>query len=123
RIRVRFTIKCGMKISRFYPILDRDVAARYGVSAVDAAARILAGGARILQYRHKGFFSRDVFAEMQSVAELCARHEARFVVNDRADLARLLGAGLHLGQEDLTPSQARVVMGRDAWIGYSTHNA
>lgn len=112
-----------MQISRFYPILDREIAARQGWRAADAAERILGSGARILQFRHKGAFTRDVFAELECVAKLCARYGARLVVNDRADLARLLGAGLHLGQEDLTPTQARIVTGPETWIGYSTHNA
>ena len=45
-----------------------------------------------------------------------------FVVNDRADYAAILGAALHLGQEDLLPSDARRVVGADAIVGYSTHN-
>jgi thiamine-phosphate pyrophosphorylase len=44
------------------------------------------------------------------------------VVNDRADYAALLGAALHLGQDDLLPSDARIVIGATAIIGYSTHN-
>ncbi len=112
-----------MPLARFYPILDRQIAARYGWGSVDAARAILGAGARILQFRHKGSFTRDVFEEMERVAELCREHRAQFVVNDRADLARLLDAGLHLGQEDLTPSQARIVTGPEMWIGYSTHNA
>ncbi|NDJ15122.1 MAG: thiamine phosphate synthase, partial [Acidobacteriia bacterium] len=47
---------------------------------------------------------------------------ATFVVNDRADYAALLGAGLHVGQEDLLPSDARRVMPAGALVGYSTHN-
>ena len=44
------------------------------------------------------------------------------IVNDRADIARLAGAaGVHVGQDDLTPTQARAVVGRDAIVGLSTH--
>ncbi len=43
-------------------------------------------------------------------------------MNDRADLARLSGAaGVHVGQDDLTPAQARAVIGHDAIVGVSTH--
>ncbi len=45
-----------------------------------------------------------------------------FVVNDRADLAALTGAALHLGQDDLTPTAARKVVGAKTLIGFSTHN-
>ena len=109
-------------LPRFYPILDPEIAARYGFAPIAAAEQSLEGGARILQFRHKGFFSREVFAQMERVARLCREAGARFVVNDRADLAALTGAALHLGQDDLLPSAARKVVGTAALIGFSTHN-
>jgi thiamine-phosphate pyrophosphorylase len=116
-----------MVLPPFYPILDTETAARRKVDVADAAARIvsvqiLEGGARILQFRHKGFWSRDVFESLQRVAELCRNAGVVFVVNDRADFAKLAGAGLHLGQDDLTPSIARRVVGDATMIGFSTHN-
>ena len=45
-----------------------------------------------------------------------------FVVNDRADMATLLEAALHLGQDDLAPADARMIMPPTAIIGFSTHN-
>jgi thiamine-phosphate pyrophosphorylase len=109
-------------LPKFYPILDTEIAARHGVDPVTAAAQILEGGAKILQFRHKGFFSREVFAQLERVAKLCCEAHARFVVNDRADLAVLTGAALHLGQDDLLPSAARKVVGAETLIGFSTHN-
>jgi thiamine-phosphate pyrophosphorylase len=53
---------------------------------------------------------------------LCRDAGALFVVNDRADLAALTGAALHLGQDDLTPTAARRVVGAKTFIGFSTHN-
>ncbi len=44
------------------------------------------------------------------------------VVNDRADVAKMFGAGLHLGQHDLSPSDARKMTGDRITIGFSTHN-
>ena len=109
-------------LPRFYPILDPEIAARHGIDPIAAAEQLLEGGARILQFRHKGFFSREVFAQLERVAELCRNAGARFVVNDRADLAALTSAALHLGQDDLTPSSARKVVGTQTLIGFSTHN-
>jgi thiamine-phosphate pyrophosphorylase len=109
-------------LPRFYPILDPEIAARHGVDPIAAAEQILEGGATILQFRHKGFFSREVFAQLERVAELCRDAHTLFVVNDRADLAALTGAALHLGQDDLTPSAARKVVGTKTLIGFSTHN-
>src|SRR5579863_1601301 len=109
-------------LPKFYPILDPEIAARHGVDSIAAAEQILAGGAKILQFRHKGFFSRGVCAQLERVAELCRDAGALFVVNDRADLAAIAGAALHLGQDDLTPSAARKVVGPSTLIGFSTHN-
>lgn len=110
-------------IPRFYPILDTRTVAKHGLRVADAAAQMLDGGARIVQFRHKEFFDRRIFEEIEQIAKLCSEAGATFVVNDRADIARIFGAGLHLGQEDLTPSQARRVTGASCFIGYSTHNA
>src|ERR1700757_1283529 len=93
-------------LPKFYPILDPEIAARQGIDPVIAAEQILEGGATILPFRHKGFFSREVVAQPERVAELCRDAGVLFVVNDRADLAALTGAALHLGQDDLPPSAA-----------------
>jgi thiamine-phosphate pyrophosphorylase len=110
-----------MTLPRFYPILDTETAARRGAGIVDAATRILEGGAGILQFRHKGFWSRQVFEELEHIAEMCQACGVPLIVNDRADMARLVEAGLHLGQDDLPPSSARGILG-DGALGFSTHN-
>ena len=109
-------------IPRVYAILDTAALGRLNFHPVDFAAALLEGGARIVQFRHKDFWSRDVFAQASAIAELCREAGAVFVVNDRADYAALLHAGLHLGQEDLSPRDARSVAG-DGLLGFSTHNA
>jgi thiamine-phosphate pyrophosphorylase len=106
-----------------YPILDCDTLRARNCSVIDAAKALLDGGAKIVQYRHKEFWSRDVVAEAEAVGELCRARGTVFIVNDRADYAKMLGAGLHLGQDDIPPRAARELLGPDAWIGYSTHNA
>ena len=111
-----------MVLPRFYPILDTEVSLRHGTEPMDAARHMLDAGARILQFRHKGFLSREAFTWLEQIAELTRAAGATLVVNDRADLAQLFGAALHLGQDDLLPSIARRVVGPDAIVGYSTHN-
>ena len=105
-----------------YPLLDTATLERLDLKPVAAAGAILEGGARILQYRRKSFWGREAFAEAEQIARLCREADAIFIVNDRADYARLLGAGLHLGQEDLLPADARIVVGAAPVIGFSTHN-
>ena len=89
---------------------------------IAAAEAMLAGGARILQFRHKGHYSRQVFEQAEKVAELCRRAGALFVIDDRADIAILLDAGVHVGQDDLPPQDARRLVGPGRLLGFSTHN-
>jgi len=111
-----------MKIPAFYPILDTEVAMRRGIDPVKAAGQILDAGARILQYRHKAFLSREAFSWLENIAVLTQAAGAILVVNDRADLAKMFNAALHLGQDDLLPSIARRVVRPDTIVGFSTHN-
>jgi len=110
-------------LPRLYPILDTESLDRRGVSLETTAAAFLEGGAGILQIRHKGHWSRAIFEAAERVARLCREAGATLFVNDRADFALLLQAGLHIGQDDLPPRDARKLMGPDASIGFSSHNA
>jgi|SRR5580704_684894 thiamine-phosphate pyrophosphorylase len=105
-----------------YPILDTATLARLGFDCLAAAEAMIEGGARILQIRHKGFWSRDVFLLAEQTAGLCASAGIPFVVNDRAEYAAILGSWLHVGQDDLMPSDARRVIGDAAILGFSTHS-
>ena len=91
---------------------------------LDAA---LSGGVDIVQLRDKGpdgpLEARHELAALELLADACARHDALFAVNDRADVALAAGADvLHLGQDDLPVSWARRVVGDDVIIGRSAHS-
>jgi thiamine-phosphate pyrophosphorylase len=111
-----------MKLPRIYPILDTAILMRRGVALGTAAAAFLEGGAGILQIRHKGHWTREMFTAAQEVARQCRETGVQLVVNDRADFALLLQAGLHVGQDDLAPRDARKLLGPDALLGLSSHN-
>jgi thiamine-phosphate pyrophosphorylase len=111
-----------MKLPVFYPILDTGAALARGLDPVRVAQEILDGGARILQFRHKEFLSREAFTWLEQIAAHMQSAGAMLVVNDRADLAKLSDAALHIGQDDLPPAAARTIVGPDALIGFSTHN-
>lgn len=82
----------------------------------------LEGGAHAIQLREKGLPDRELLRRAREVRILTAQARARFVLNDRADLARLSGAdGVHLGQDDVTARDARRVLGPRAVLGVSTH--
>jgi thiamine-phosphate pyrophosphorylase len=106
-----------------YPILDTATLDRIGFDLRMAAEAMIEGGARILQLRHKSFWSRGMLEKAEQLGSFCKNAGVTFVINDRADYAAILGAALHLGQEDLTPTDARRVVGPETIIGYSTHNA
>jgi thiamine-phosphate pyrophosphorylase len=110
-------------LPRLYPILDTSALERRGLAMVDVAAAMLEGGARVLQIRHKGLWSGKVLEDAREVASLCQQAGAMLIVDDRADIAKLLGAGLHVGQDDLAPADARALLGDGAMIGFSSHDA
>ena len=103
-------------------ILDADAAARAGWPILDLAAAYLRGGARFLQLRAKSMSGDQFLATAAAVVQLVHRHQARVVINDRADIARLADAdGVHVGQEDLAPAAVRALIGDAAIVGLSTH--
>jgi len=84
----------------------------------------LAGGADAIQLREKGRGDREVLERAREVRILTAKAGARFIMNDRPDLAKIAGAdGVHLGQDDLPVLDARWVLGPRAAIGVSTHES
>ena len=109
-----------MGFPRVYPIVDTAALGRLGLNVTDAARAMLHGGARILQFRHKGFWSAQTVDLAGLVGALCGKAGAAFVVNDRADYAALLNAGLHVGRDDLSPGDARGMV--TGTLGYSTHS-
>jgi thiamine-phosphate pyrophosphorylase len=83
----------------------------------------LAAGADAIQLREKGVADRELLHRAREVRILTAQARARFILNDRPDLARLAGAdGVHLGQDDMSLRDARRIVGPSALIGVSTHD-
>ncbi len=107
----------------FYPILDTAALERRQYPLLLAAEALLEAGARLLQLRHKGSFTRKMFEQAEYAARLCRHFGASLIVNDRADIAMMLDAGLHVGQDDIAPQHARRLLGERRVIGFSTHNA
>ncbi len=109
-------------LARLYAVCDADVCARAGWTLPDYAAALMDGGVTLLQLRAKHAASREFLAATEAVMARALPHAATVVVNDRADIARLAGAsGVHVGQDDLSASDVRRVIGADAVLGLSTH--
>ena len=83
----------------------------------------LAGGADVIQYREKGLPDRELLRRAREIRILTAQARCHSIMNDRVDLARLASCdGVHVGQDDLAPRDARRIMGPAALIGVSTHD-
>jgi thiamine-phosphate pyrophosphorylase len=86
------------------------------------AEAILAGGAPLLQLRIKDQPTGRCVEIARAVKAAADRWSARLIINDRADIAKLIdAAGVHLGQDDLPPAAARALLGPHKIIGLSTH--
>ena len=107
------------KLRGLYAITDSKLLADGRLLPYAEAA--LAGGARLLQYRDKSDDDRRRLREAQALGDLCERHGAQLIINDDAELAARLGAGLHLGQDDGSLSVARALLGPRAIIGATCH--
>ena len=107
-------------LPKLYVILD---AALLANSEIELARRLAEAGVRLIQYRNKKAAARELFQRSREISELLRPYGVRFIVNDRPDVAYLANAdGVHVGQEDLDVGQARGIIGREKWVGVSTHN-
>jgi thiamine-phosphate pyrophosphorylase len=105
-----------------YAIVDPDHTG--GRDPMEVTRAVLQGGCGLLQLRAKGLPDRELLELARAVRQECAAAGVPFIVNDRADVALLAGAdGVHLGQDDLPVVAARRLLGPDALVGLSTHDA
>ena len=82
------------------------------------------GTVAAFQLRLKGFDEHAVARAAEPIQRLCADHEVAFIVNDSIALAKRLGAdGVHLGQKDGDPRDARARLGPAAQIGVTCHDS
>jgi len=99
------------------------VAARAGWAPLDLLHAYLDGGATFIQIRAKLLESGPLLVLCDAAVRQAEAYGGRIVVNDRVDVARMAGAaGVHVGQDDLPPAQARGILGADALVGFSTHS-
>jgi thiamine-phosphate pyrophosphorylase len=90
---------------------------------IDSVAHAIEGGAVMVQYRDKHRSASLRRREAGELSDLCHRHHVPLIINDDIELARTVGAdGVHLGQHDPTPRQARDRLGDRAIIGVSCYN-
>ncbi len=82
------------------------------------------GPVAAFQLRVKDVAEHDLARLAEPLQRICADHEVAFIVNDSVSLAKRLGAdGVHLGQSDGDPREARAELGPDAQIGRTCHDS
>ena len=109
-------------LPRLYPIIDADILKLHGLEAAYFAGQLRAAGVKLLQYRNKTGAPQEILRGAAVIRELFVGTERRLILNDRADLAVLAAwDGVHVGQGDLSPEDARRVVGEVSWVGVSTH--
>ena len=85
---------------------------------------LTAGPVAAFQFRVKDMDQHEAARLAAPLQEICARHDVAFIVNDSIALAKRIKAdGVHLGQDDGDPREAREQLGRDAQIGVTCHNS
>jgi thiamine-phosphate pyrophosphorylase len=103
-----------------YAITPDGVDAKALVQMVSAA---LKGGARLIQYRQKSVEARDQAVQARELNELCLASGASLIINDNVELARQINAaGVHLGRDDMSVTEARRQLGTNKIIGVSCYN-
>jgi len=85
--------------------------------------RLIDGGATFIQLRDKRGAPKDFLRDAETALATARQNNVRIIINDRVDIAMAIAAdGVHLGQSDMPIDSARLLLGPQAIIGYSTHN-
>jgi len=109
-------------LPHLYPILDAELLAARNVSLACVASELRAAGITLLQYRDKNGSPQEILHACAILRKAFSSSPCRLILNDRADLAILASFdGVHVGQGDLSPEDARRIVGPDLIVGVSTH--
>ncbi len=111
-----------IRLPRLYAILDASCFAS-SEQLYEAAGELMAGGVTLLQYRNKTGNAHDMLEQAREIKGRVGSG-CKLIMNDRADLCVAANYnGVHLGQDDLSSESARKVIGKNYWMGLSTHNS
>jgi thiamine-phosphate pyrophosphorylase len=111
-----------MNLPPLYAIVDADLLKQRGVRLRKFAVGLRAAGVTLVQYRNKTGTPQEVLAAAATLREVFADKDCMLILNDRADVAVLADLrGVHVGQDDLLPEDAKRVAGSERMVGVSTH--
>lgn len=117
--------KTAMKINRenmlLYAVTDRLWCGKY--TLYEQLEQALRGGVTLVQLREKKLDEDDFLKEALSIRELCHSYNVPLIINDNVAVTLKSNAdGIHIGQDDLSASEVRKLLGKDKIIGVSSHN-
>ncbi|MFC1925338.1 thiamine phosphate synthase, partial [Chloroflexota bacterium] len=108
------------RLSGLYLIIDTKALA--GRNEIEVATQAIQGGANVIQLRDKQHTKTELLEMSRKLRQVSAEKEVLFIINDYLDIAEACGAdGVHLGQGDLSITEARPLISPDKIIGFSTH--
>jgi thiamine-phosphate pyrophosphorylase len=112
----------GLPNSPFvYAITDRSLAGEPDISVI--VRQLSQGKAGLIQIREKNISTSEFTALAASAVETAAEYNIPILINDRVDVALYSGArGVHLGDDEMPPKEARKLLGTEAIIGVSCHS-
>jgi len=109
-------------LPHLYPILDAELLAARSLPLAAVASELRAAGVELVQYRDKNGSPQEILRACAVLRKAFTSSPCRLILNDRADLAVLANFdGVHVGQDDLSPADARRIVGPDRIVGVSTH--
>jgi len=109
-------------MNQLYAITDSQLLP--GDKLFAGVADALKGGCKLVQYRDKSADTARRQLEAKTLLGLCNQYQAQLIINDDIALAKDIGAhGVHLGQDDLSPVAARIILGNQAIIGVTCHDS
>lgn len=79
----------------------------------------LKGGVDMIQLREKDLSDDEVYERALKIKKEADKYDTSLIIDDRVDVAKELGVGVHLGDEDMAVKDARAILGDDAIIGAS----
>ena len=79
----------------------------------------LRGGVDLIQLREKDLSDDEVYKRALRIKEEADKYDTPLIIDDRVDVAKRLGVGVHLGDDDMAIKEARAILGDEAIIGAS----
>jgi thiamine-phosphate pyrophosphorylase len=105
---------------KLYVLISGKIATR---SVNETARLVIDGGADAIQLREKTISDNEFISLAGEIRDITTKRGTLLIINDRVRVAREVNAdGVHLGQHDMSITEAREIIGNEKIIGVSTHN-